>query len=162
MTVVLQESGLLLGALATGVVSALVPLINAEVVALTVAATSSTSWAIAVAIALAVGQTVGKLTVLEAARRGSAWRHRSRRGTSPPSSGRWHAATTRVVDLLGCRWRGAGVVLVSATIGLPPLALVSAGCGIARMRRRDFAVCCLSGRGARFLALTLPVAALGP
>lgn len=157
----LQESGLLVGALVTGVVSALVPLVNAEVAALTVAATATTPWVIAVAIALAVGQTVGKLTVLEAARRGRTWHRHSQRRTSPPSSGRWQAATTRVIAMLGCRWRGAGIVLVSATIGLPPLALVSAGCGIAHMRRRDFTVCCLSGRGARFLALTLPVAAWG-
>ena len=74
---------------AVGLGSALVPLLNAEVYAVATAGTHP-ALALAVVLALACGQTVGKLALFEAARRGSG---RLRRGrTAPP--GRWSAPTS--------------------------------------------------------------------
>ena len=136
-------SGLLavLGALGTGAASALLPLVNAEAYAI-LAATRSHAWlAVVLVIALAVGQTAGKLVLFESARRGA---------------GRWAA------KLADSRWAGRAtgpaVVLGSAALGLPPLAIVSLAAGAAGQRRWTFGVLCLVGRTARFAVLVLPVA----
>jgi len=136
-------SGLLavLGALGTGAASALLPLVNAEAYAI-LAATRSHAWlAVVLVIALAVGQTAGKLVLFESARRGA---------------GRWAA------KLADSRWAGRAtgpaVVLGSATLGLPPLAIVSLAAGAAGQRRWTFGALCLVGRTARFAVLVLPVA----
>lgn len=130
-----------LSTLGVGAASALVPLVNAEAYAL-VAATRSHAWlAILVVLALAVGQTAGKLVLFESARRGAS---------------RW--AST----LSGSRWAGrvAGppVVLASAVVGLPPLAVTSLASGAAGQCRWLFAALVLVGRTARFAVLVLPVA----
>lgn len=168
----------MLSALAVGAASALVPVVNAEVVALGVGATSTVALAAVVALALAIGQTAGKLVIFSAARHGSTWRRKKRievtptvsKATAPPRrratrsrawhvlSRRWAGAGHRAMAVLDSRWRGGGVVLLSASVGLPPLALVSAGCGLARTRRSDFAACCLAGRSIRFLSLSVPLA----
>jgi membrane protein YqaA with SNARE-associated domain len=92
-------------------------------------------------LALAVGQTAGKLVLFESARRGS---------------GRWAG------KLADSRWAGRAtgplVVLGSATLGLPPLAIVSLAAGAAGQRRWTFGVLCLVGRTARFVVLVLPIA----
>lgn len=174
----LGTAGILLGALALGTASALVPVVNAEVVAIGAAATSTVPLAVVVAVALAVGQTAGKLVIFSAARRGGTRRRRTRavavpaihQPTAPPRrttqdrllsavGRRWTTAPRRALGLLDSRWRGCGVVLLSASVGLPPLALVSVGCGLARTRRSDFAAFCLAGRSIRFLSLTVPLAA---
>lgn len=135
-------SGILavLGALGTGVASALVPVVNAEAYAV-VAATRSHAWlAVVLVLALAAGQTAGKLVLFESARRGAT---------------RWAAKLTE------SRWAGRAtgppVVLLSAVVGLPPLAIVSLASGAAGQRRWLFGVLCLVGRTARFAVLALPV-----
>ncbi|HKG49212.1 MAG TPA: hypothetical protein VKB14_02125 [Actinomycetales bacterium] len=45
------------------------------------------------------------------------------------------------------------IVLLSATVRLPPLAVVSAAAGLARARRTDFLVCCLVERTARLVTV---------
>lgn len=59
----------------------------------------------------------------------------------------------------GLRSRRAGpvVVLASAGLGLPPLAVVSMAAGAAGQRRLVFGVACLAGRTARFAALAAPL-----
>lgn len=129
-----------LGALGAGVASALLPLVNAEAYAV-VAATRSHAWlAVALVLSLAVGQTTGKLILFESARRGAT------RFATTLSQSRWAGRVT-----------GPPVVLVSAAIGLPPLAVVSLAAGAAGQSRWLFVILCLLGRTARFSVIVLPI-----
>ena len=140
-----------LAALAVGLGSALVPVLNAEVYAVATAGAMHPALVPVLVVALACGQTAGKVVLFEAARRGSGrWRrHRSR----PP--GRW---ATRISGALSSRRSGNSLVLASAALGLPPLAAVSLAAGASGQRRWEFALLCLAGRTARFGALALPAA----
>jgi len=140
-------------AVAVGIASALLPLINAEAALIGAAVASSVPMVVAAALALAVGQTLGKLVLFESARRGVSWRA-SRRDDQRVQR-EWQR---RAVAVLHCRWRGGGIVLLSATVGLPPLAVTSVASGAAQSRRGDFVTCCLAGRSARFLAIGIPLA----
>ena len=139
-------------------VSALLPLVNAEAYALIAATRPAPPAAVAVVLALAVGQTVGKLVLFEAARRGSA---------RLPAVRRPDRLAHRPLGRPGCglmtrRRTGLPLVLASASIGLPPLAVVSLAAGVSNQPRWEFAAACLVGRTARFAVLTLPaVYALG-
>ena len=114
-------------ALGAGLLSAFVPLVNAEVYAVA-AGNSSVLRAILVIVALAVGQTCGKLVLFHAARRGggrlSAWVARN----ESSRAGRW---TERITRALRSRRTGNPLVLASATLGVPPLAAVSLAAGAA-------------------------------
>lgn len=145
-------SATLLGLL-FGLGSALLPFLNAETYA--IASVAASPWTIALVVtALACGQTVGKLLLFELARRGSA-------GLKAPArlraltSGRWSG---RIQGALSERRTALPLVLMSAGLGLPPLALVSVAAGAADQKRGDFVVACLVGRAARFAALAGPVA----
>lgn len=140
-------------ALATGVGSALVPVLNAEAWAL-FAATGPVDTLLAVVLALAAGQTVGKLVLFESGRRGRAW-HPWRRRPVSARTARW---TDRVTGWLTSRRSGPPLVLAAASIGVPPLAVVSVAAGAAGQRRRVFVPLCLLGRTVRFSVLVLPLA----
>lgn len=140
-------------ALAMGVASALVPLLNAEAWAL-LAATGPTDTLLAVVLALAAGQTAGKLVLFEAGRRGREW-HPWRRRPVSARTDRW---TERVSGWLTSPRSGPPLVLAAASIGVPPLAVVSVAAGAAGQRRRVFWPLCLIGRTARFGVLVLPLA----
>ena len=141
---------------ATGLASALLPVVNAEAYALVNAARPGPASVWPVVVALAVGQTAGKLVLFESARRGAvAWLSRLHRpGKQPRRAGRW---TGRASTWLRSRWGGPAIVLSSAAVGLPPLAAVSLAAGAAGQRRVVFGVVCLVGRTARFAALTAPI-----
>ena len=152
--------GVLLSA-GTGLLSALVPLVNAEVYALAVGATASPLVAVLCAMALAVGQTGGKWVWYVSGRKGVEMRKRSLR-TRPAheagveaevKAGRLAVLTRRLHD----RRSSAGIVLLSGSVGLPPLALVSVAAGATRMRLQDFLLCCLAGRTVRFGVMLLPL-----
>jgi membrane protein YqaA with SNARE-associated domain len=136
-----------------GVVSALLPLVNAEAYALIAATRTRTGGAVAVVLALAAGQTIGKLVLFEAARRGSGRLYARFSGRAGGRAARWRL---RVCGLMGRRRTGLPTVLASATLGLPPLALVSLVAGASEQRRWEFGAVCLVGRSARFAVLTLP------
>lgn len=146
----LVESGL---AAAVGVGSALLPLVNAEAYAVLAAARTHGMQAVAVVLALAAGQTIGKLLLFQAARRGSGRLHTRLCRREAGRAARWH---DRVCGLMTRRRTGLPTVLASATVGLPPLALVSLVAGASAQRRWEFGTLCLAGRFARFAALTLP------
>lgn len=143
-------------AVAVGVASALLPLINAEAFALVAVARTNVAAAVVLVVALAAGQTIGKLVLFEAARRGSGRLHArySRHGEGGRAA-RWAG---RVSGWLTSRRTGLPTVLAAASIGLPPLAVVSLAAGAAGQRRWEFGVLCLVGRTARFAVLALPVA----
>jgi membrane protein YqaA with SNARE-associated domain len=136
-----------------GLISALLPVVNAEAYALLAATRTRTTGAVAVVLALAAGQTIGKLVLFEAARRGSGRLHARFSGRAEGRAARWRA---RVCGLMNRRRTGLPTVLASATLGLPPLALVSLVAGASEQRRWEFGAVCLVGRSARFAVLTLP------
>jgi membrane protein YqaA with SNARE-associated domain len=142
-------------ALAYGALSALVPVVNAEVYAVAAAARDTGPvTTLVVVLALAAGQTAGKVVIFEAARLGgSRFARRRAARAATDRRGRWSA---RIVGALRSRRTGLPLVLCSAAVGLPPLAAVSAAAGVSGQRRWEFAVTCLVGRSIRFAALALP------
>ena len=152
----LALAGVLLSA-GMGLLSALVPFVNAELYAVAVSTQTGPGIALLCAVALAVGQTAGKwlwyLTGRAGGERAARWRT-SRSHGDPPDPGR----VARLVERLRDRRSSAAVVLLSGSVGLPPLALVAVAAGVSRMRVRDFLACCLVGRTVRFCVVLLPLA----
>ncbi|WP_327043084.1 VTT domain-containing protein [Micromonospora ureilytica] len=143
-------------ALGYGLASALVPVVNAEAYA--VVAGQRGGHALIAVVALALGQTAGKLLLFESARRGSG--RLFRKVAQRRKSGRAAARATRWTEpirrWLSRRRTALPTVLVSAAVGVPPLAVVSLAAGTAGLRRWEFAGACLSGRVLRFALLVLP------
>lgn len=148
-------------AIGLGLASALLPVVGADAYA--VVAGHRGGHAAATVIALALGQTIGKVLVFESARRGTGRLGRLlvRRGRSGRAAGRAARWTQPIRRWLSRRRTALPTVLVSAAIGVPPLAVVSVVAGTADLRRWEFTVGCLLGRTIRFAVLAFPVAALG-
>jgi membrane protein YqaA with SNARE-associated domain len=141
-----------------GLVSALIPVVNAE--AYGVLAGHRTGHAVIVVVALAFGQTAGKLLLFEAARRGTGrlnqkLARRNRSGRAQARASRWAEPVQR---WLSSRRTGLPTVFVSAAVGIPPLALVSLAAGTGGLRHWEFATACFVGRSIRFAAFVLPTA----
>lgn len=135
-----------LGVLALGVASALFPLINIEA-ALAVAAADEDAAFVVLALAAAVGQIVGKL----------AWYYAGRSTTSIPSirrklaGERWQASVERWrVRTHGRPWATAGLLFLSAFVGLPPYAVMAVLAGVLKVPVGLFVVVGLVGRFLRF------------
>ncbi len=157
------------GSLLFGVGSAFVPVMNAETYLTATAATVDAGTAVAVAVAVGIGQTAGKSVVFLAARRGRTlrmpWQRRpppapvpDGADAAPASGGRFgwlREAGRRGLALMDRPLPGTGIVLVSSSVGVPPLALTSIAAGLSRMRLLIFAVTVLAGRTVWFLAVTL-------
>lgn len=132
--------------------SAIVPVANAEVYLVGVALTTD-SPPLLLALAAASGQVLGKMAfyllgrgVIDVSR----LRRHARTG------GRWTARMAGVTAWCGQHpWGPSAVTLVSAAAGLPPFAVVSVLAGTLRMRWWLFALCGLVGRFVRFLAVLL-------
>jgi membrane protein YqaA with SNARE-associated domain len=167
-------TGLLLGLAAGGAASGLVPVINAEALLTAAAAASPALW-LAASVSITVGQCAAKLLIYLAARSGPQRLNREGRangvlrrvaggfgrprpGSSSP--GLLHVHRGRLLSVLRAPLPGTGVVLLSAAVGLPPLAVVSAVAGVARLRVNLFVAACLVGRLVRFGAIAWPVAHL--
>jgi membrane protein YqaA with SNARE-associated domain len=175
--------GLLLGVMGAGTASGLIPVVNAE--ALLTAATAGRPhlW-LGLAVSLTVGQCFAKVLIYLAARegpqrlrpdgrlgrlvdhvrartraRGMVRTRRPRRPVLPGRAVSW-LRPERLVALLARPLPGTSVVLLSATVGLPPLAAVSVVAGTARLRLPLFVAGCLTGRLARFALIAWPVAHL--
>ncbi|GAA4980137.1 hypothetical protein [Kineococcus glutinatus] len=158
---------------AYGALSAVVPVVNAEAYAVAAAASSV---ATACALGLAGGQTAGKVALFLATRHGALrvagvlhrrrerGPGRRRRAGAERARGRWwrwlEHTSARLLQLLDQRAWAAPVVLCSAAVGVPPLAVVSIAAGARRTSLTVFTVCCFAGRAARFLALVLPAGAV--
>lgn len=141
----------LLAAVAAGLGSALLPLVNAEAYAVAASGRVAAPLVPLLVLALAAGQTAGKLVLFESARRGLG------RFTRRHRPSRW---TERVRGWLRRDRTGAPLVLAAASVGLPPLAVVSLAAGAAGQRRWLFGTLCLVGRTARFAAIVVPAARL--
>jgi membrane protein YqaA with SNARE-associated domain len=147
-----------------GVASALFPVLNIEVIALGLPIAQPESWWLSV-VTLTLGQTVGKVVIFQAARHGATWldrwktRNPGRSAESGPEVWRRVVAwSNQLFRLLDYRWPAFGVVLLSASAGLPPLAVVSIVAGVRSCPLWVFVVATTIGRGARILVLAVPVA----
>lgn len=149
-----------LASLAYGFGSAFVPILNAEAY-VAVYAVAGPLLLVLVVLGVSIGQTVGKYVMFEATRRGQHLmrkRESKREPRNGPIATRVRQWNAQMIRLLDSPRGGAATVLVSASVGLPPLAVVSIVAGASSQRRATFAVCCLVGRLARFAVLAAPIA----
>ncbi|MDR1807633.1 MAG: hypothetical protein LBR33_06940 [Propionibacteriaceae bacterium] len=181
-----QLLGVIASAVGTGFLSAVFPVVNAEAAIAIGAGVASLSRGVAWIIGLSAGQTIGKIVIYESARAGKDLHSRRRAAkqaaveateaqlveaalpgsaavtpTAAPSRWRrfraWLARTSqRLLALMDGRWRGDAVLLLSASVGIPPLLATAALAGVLKLRRLDFVVCVLAGRLARFFVIGAP------
>lgn len=136
------------------VLSALIPVVNAELylVALVTQQPQLPWWL--VGLAAATGQMIGKLLFYYAGRGVVRLPNRLRRLSERGRRGRWAARLQRFQQT--CRDRPvwtAGVLTVSAGVGVPPFAAMAVVAGIARVGVGTFVVTGLAGRFVRFGAI---------
>jgi len=140
--------GIYLASFVIAIVSAVVPLVNAELYLIgVIAATGRGPEALVLAAIVAAGQMVGKSVIYQTARGAT---HLGQR--SPGFAAKLERAKTMVE-----RWRRKPLVLtfVSAWIGLPPFYLVSMVAGVLEIRFRAFVVLGLIGRTLRFATIAV-------
>ncbi len=152
----------LLTSIGYGVVSALVPLINAEAFIVASQVTAAAG-AVPVAIGVAIGQTVGKVAMFYAVRRGRdlpvVRNKRAERLARPvgPRTLKWRAFVARLLELVGDpRW-GLPITFLAASVGIPPLYAVALLAGATRMNGLWFTLVVLAGRTLRFVLVAFGV-----
>lgn len=138
--------------LGVGAGSALMPLINAEAYVLAAVLRLERPQLVVVVLAVALGQTAGKLLLFQAARHGTTRFEKHRR---PSTTHRW---TRRITRALASTRTGVPLVLTSAAVGLPPLAIVSLAAGAAGQVTWHFTLACLLGRTLRFAVICISLA----
>jgi membrane protein YqaA with SNARE-associated domain len=159
-----------LATVATGFASAFIPAIPVEPYIVGLMATTEQN-AVLVGIAAGIGQTVGKLLIFLGVRGLinapilQRWLGRRAKASPPaesaepetPTGGgvgtKIRTAGVRLTALLDRPALSAPIVLLSATVGLPPLLLVSAYAARTRMTVGMFTATCLLGRSIRFVAI---------
>lgn len=145
----MSDLATVLGTFAICVVSAVVPFVNAELylIAASAAVPPGVAWMLVIAAAL--GQMVGKSLMYYA----------GVGALSLPG-----ARLQRMVAQVRERYEGAGatgttlgsgVILLSASVGLPPFYVVSIACGLLRIPFAQFFVLGLLGRLIRFGVIVL-------
>ena len=147
----MTEDGLawmLLSYFGLGVISAVLPWVNAEIIVLSLPAVAPSKAALMVLVVIATaGQMTGKCFVYWAGRKGN--------GILP-------AKATTLLDKMKARFssspsKAAGLVLVSSLVGLPPFFLITFVAGALRMNFLVFLTAGTTGRLVRFgLLVTLP------
>jgi membrane protein YqaA with SNARE-associated domain len=134
--------------LLAGLVSALLPFVNAEALAVGASKTSREHLPLVV-VALAAGQTIGKLVLFEIASR-AAQRLAARTHRRPIRLRTISRIATRHVAGLQAASSRLPVVAISALTGLPPLAAVAVAAGTTQINRTGFVAACFVGRTLRF------------
>lgn len=142
--------GLCLATFLYSVASALIPLLNEEVYLGALGTRTSVSATLGLSVAAGAGQTVGKLVWYGAARWSMESRWVQRQLAKPKVRSSYDAWMERTRDRA---WYAAAVVFLAASVGLPPLLVMAVIAGSLRMRIGVFALACLVGRTARFLAI---------
>lgn len=162
----LAEVLALLTSVGFGVVSAVVPVANAEAYVFA-SQVSHTAGPLTVALGIAIGQTVGKVLLFYSVRRGKEYRgfrHRRARLRSRPV-GSTRAQLRRVLqtllDLVGQKRSGLPITFVAAVVGVPPLYAVALLAGATSMRVGYFAAVVLVGRALRFVLVAYGVGGFG-
>lgn len=169
----MQAVGLMLGLVAGGAASGLLPVINAEALLTATALARPELW-LPASVSITVGQSAAKVLIYLTARQGpervrrnamanrlvarAGGLSRRPRRVVAASSGPAQRRCERLLGLLGSPLPGSAVVALSATVGLPPLALVSVLAGAARLRLPLFVAACLGGRLVRFVVIAWLVA----
>lgn len=128
-----------------GVVSAFIPLVNAEVIVLSAATLGPSHLAAPCVLLVTVGQMIGKSVIFMA----------GRGAISIPwmvSAEKFRKASQRI-DEGGAT--GDLILFASASAGLPPFYLTSVACGMLRMSFPRFALVGFTGRLIRFSALAV-------
>ncbi|HEV7556450.1 MAG TPA: VTT domain-containing protein [Kofleriaceae bacterium] len=134
--------GLYGGCVVAAAASALIPVINAELLLAGLAiVVGDVSHAIVLGVLVAFGQMIGKSVV-----------YASVRGTS-----RFYEHKASRVRALVDRWgdRPKLLMFVSATASLPPYLLVAALAGLSKIRFRQFFAIGLAGRTIRFVTIAV-------
>jgi len=156
------EVGAWLGSVGFGVVSAIVPIANAETYV--VAAQVATAAALPLAVAVGIGQGVGKTLLFLGVRRGKDLPQlRSHRSGRPPGAGRppstvrrqTRLVVARLLALVGTKRWGLPIVFLAASLGLPPVYAVSLLAGATTMALPWFFLTVVVGRVIRFVLLAL-------
>jgi membrane protein YqaA with SNARE-associated domain len=155
----------LLTSVGFGVVSAIVPIINAEAYVVG-SQVSAIAGAVPIAVGVGIGQTFGKLILFLSVRQGKELpfvRHRraeARRAQVSRARARFRAVVARLLELVGRKRWGLPIVLLAAVVGLPPLYAVALLAGATTMRGSWFTLTVLVGRVARFVLLALGIGGL--
>lgn len=125
------------------IAGSIVPLINTEIYLVSAVALSPVSYVVPLVIAASLGQMVGKVVMYYAGR-----------GVLRLPSERVRTKMVAMQARIQARPReGAVVLFTSATVGLPPLYVVSIACGAARMNLVSFFVIGTVGRLIHFAAV---------
>lgn len=151
----MTTAAVVLAALAYGIGSALIPVLNAEAYAAATALLLDGMDVVWMVVALSLGTVVGKVVLFQAARAGRDLSRR--RPPREPRTGRLARGIQRVGAIL-IGWlddplRAVVTVLASAFIGIPPLLAVAVLAGASRMRVVVFAAAVLVGRAGRFVLI---------
>lgn len=154
-----------------GLLSGLIPFINAEAVLIAAVIQAHDRW-LAMVIAIALGQSGAKVLIYLGARDGrrllpsrSAYRpqrpptrHRGPVTRLQGATRKWAPQADRAAELVRRPVAGSALILTSAIGGIPPLAATSVIAGAAHMRLLLFGATCLTGRLVRFTVIAIPVA----
>jgi membrane protein YqaA with SNARE-associated domain len=145
-----------LAATAVGFLSAFLPFTPAEPYLIAAAATTGVPPA-ALGVGAAAGQAAGKLLIFLGTRGAIRSRFLRRHLPAPDPKGR----LARFLRILDRPRASAGMLLLSAVTGVPPLLAVSVYLGRGPMSAATFAGLCLLGRTIRFVAIALVPRLLG-
>jgi membrane protein YqaA with SNARE-associated domain len=155
----------LLTSVGYGVVSAIVPVANAEAYVIG-SQVSAVAGPVSIAVGVGIGQAFGKLLLFQSVRQGKELpfiRHRradARREPVSRARARFRAAVARLLELVGQKRWGLPIVFLSAVVGLPPLYAVALLAGATTMSALWFTLVVLVGRITRFVLLALGVGGL--
>jgi membrane protein YqaA with SNARE-associated domain len=155
-------------AVAFGIGSAVVPILDAETYLVGVGVSHALNPLVA-AVGMAIGQTGGKVGMFMAVRYRADYqsKHHKKGPRTLDLDTRWgrfrqryRDTSKRLLDLLSHSRFGVPVTLLSATASVPPLYAVALIAGASRMRLVTFILTVVAGRLARFVLLVLGVSVI--
>jgi membrane protein YqaA with SNARE-associated domain len=148
---------LLLSTFGVCLLSAVFPPVNAEAYLGALAAIHHGSEIWLIAVAAALGQTCGKVVFFLLGRSSLNWAWVRKK----TESAKWQARLARSQAMIsGNRWSATALLLASAFLGLPPLAIISVIAGQLRAPLPLFVVAVFVGRTLRFAVVLGAVAAI--
>jgi membrane protein YqaA with SNARE-associated domain len=155
----------LLTSIGFGIVSAVVPVVNAETYVIA-SQMSAVAGPVPIAIGIGIGQTIGKLLLFLGVRRGQEfaivrrWREAKQPRPVGPVRTKFRAIVAKLLALVGQKRWGLPIVGIAAVIGIPPLYAVALLAGATTMRTLLFALVVLAGRTTRFVLVALGITGL--
>lgn len=141
---------LLLATFGVAVASALIPIINIEAYIAGIATLVDDYGIWPVSLVAAAGQLVGKIVWYEVGASSMTWPYIQKKMATP----NWQRQYEKVKARIDTRpWIGSALLFLSATLGLPPLAIMAVLAGQLRFHRLWFYVTTFVGRALRFAAV---------